>query len=553
VNAAAQWTVLVTDRVLESGLAPLRDDGRFQVVKIDDSSTDEFREALKTAHGLVVRSATKVRKELLDQAPELRVVGRAGVGVDNIDLEAATAKGIVVMNSAEASTISTAEHAFALMMALARNIGPAYATMREGGWDRSKYTGRQLAGKTLGVVGFGRIGQTVAARALAFDMNVVAFDPLISAPTMMEGRVRMFQDFEEMLPLADILTFHVPLTDRTRGMLGAEQFRERCKPGVLVVNAARGGVIDEPALLEALDAGQCGGAAVDVYPTEPPPSDDPLRAHPKVLTTPHLGASTKEAQQAVSVAAAEQLLAFLRGEGVRGAVNAGDLRVDLDPVQAAFVDLAARMAKLISPMVTRGFSEIRLTVEGRQIACAAGTIERTALMHLLQPHFENQLNIINVASMAEERGIAVKVQTSDEPSDRGSQVTLEIVGPRGAVDRETHPADQTRRIVGRVYDDLRPRVVEINGYHMDMIPAGSMVLIQNEDRPGMVARVGAELGQAEINIADMHISRRDRTALMLLHVDNPPSADLPSRLTSNPGILKCALVELPPEPGSRGG
>ncbi|NJL30203.1 MAG: hypothetical protein HC898_00455 [Phycisphaerales bacterium] len=371
----------------------------------------------------------------------LKAIARAGVGVDNIDLEAATEKGVLVMNSAEASTLSTAEHAFTLLMALCRQIGPAYQTMFTGGWDRNKFMGRQLHGKTLGVVGFGRIGRTVAERALAFGMTVVAYDPLINVPTMLDGRVKIYRVFTEMLPHVDMLTFHVPLTDETRGMLNEETFKLSRK-GVLVVNAARGGVIDEVGLLKALESGQCGGAGLDVYTTEPPPADFALRKHPKVLCTPHLGASTHEAQQAVSIAAAEQLLEYLRGQGIRGAVNAGGIKVDLTPVQQAFVDLVQRMASLISPMITRGMAGITLELTGKELAPAAATIQRVALVRLLQSRFDVPVNIVSVVNTAEQRGIQLQVITNDDPSGpraSGPQIALEIKGPPGSA-RSQHAA-----------------------------------------------------------------------------------------------------------------
>ncbi|HEX7008355.1 MAG TPA: NAD(P)-dependent oxidoreductase, partial [Phycisphaeraceae bacterium] len=391
----------------------------------------------------------------------------------------------------------------------------------------------------------------VAERAIALGMTVLAYDPFIATDTAMDGKVRMVRPFTDLLPQVDVVSFHVPLTDETRGLLNSQTFK-LCRKGVLVVNAARGGVVDEEALVEAIDSGICGGAALDVYTTEPPPADSPLRRHPRILCTPHLGASTEEAQQAVSVDAAAACLAYLRGEGIRGAVNAGGVRVDLDPTQRAFVDLAARMAELISPMITRGIASVTIEVAGTQLSPAAGTIERTALVGLLKSHLDTPLNVINIGHIAQQRGIRTRTVTVEQEAVEVPQLTIEVQGPPGAVDASTPAADRTRRIVGRVYDDHKPRVVEINGYRMDMVPAGSMLLVQNEDRPGMIGLVGNVMGEAQVNIADMSISRRPtdgkHTALMVLKLDAEASDAVLEQLKARPGIIKVAKVMLPPEP-----
>ncbi len=537
------FRILAADKLAQEGLAFIESQPDAELVNKPGLSEDEYAAIVGEHDAMIVRSGIQVTEKILANPGRLKVIARAGVGVDNIDLKAATAQGILVVNTAEASTITTAEHAFALMMALLRNIGPAHGTMAAGGWDRGKYQGRQLCGKTLGVIGFGRIGQTVAERALAFGMEVVAFDPFINAETMLDGRVRMFTDFAEMVPHADVLTFHVPLNDATRGMLNAQTFA-LCRDGVYVVNAARGGVVDESDLMRALESGKCAGAALDVFTAEPPPADSPLRKHPHLLTTPHLGASTREAQQAVSVDAAAACLAYLRGEGIQGAVNAGGLKIDLTPMQGRYVDLARRMARLISPMITRGIACVTIEVVGKDLAGGASMIERQALVCLLQDYLSDPVNIINVNEVAERRGIKVRTVQSEDDKLPGGQLTVEVTGPAGATDPTTPAADQTRRIVGRVYDDHQPRVIEINRYHMDMVPTGHMAFVLNEDRPGMIGIVGAEFGEAGVNIADMTISRRDDTAMMVLKLDAEAPEALLNRLKARPGILKAAAVQL---------
>lgn len=551
LTATQTFTILAADKLAQQGLDWINAQPDAELLNRPGLTEDEYGHLLSQGgiHAMIVRSGINVTAKVLENPGDLKIIARAGVGVDNIDLQAATDKGILVVNTAEASTITTAEHAFALMIALLRNIGPAYKTMSAGGWDRSKFKGRQLSGMTLGVVGFGRIGQTMANRALAFGMNVVAFDPVFNSPTALDGQVKMYTDFAEMLPHVDVLSFHVPLNDHTRGMLNNEMFA-KCKDGVFVVNAARGGVIDEDAIIPALESGKCGGAAIDVYSSEPPAEDSPLRSHPKLLVTPHLGASTQEAQTAVSSDAAIACMAYLRGEGIKGAVNAGNLRVDLDPTQNGFVDLASRMAALVSPMITRGIATVTLELAGKHLHKASGTVERAAMVGLLREHLADPVNMINVAQVAEQRGIKIKTATIDEPTQAGPSLTIEVHGPDGAVDPGTHAMDKTRRIVGRVYEDLKPRVVEINGYQMDMTPAGTMVLLQNDDTPGMIGAVGSAFGNAKVNIADMTISRRDQgdgksTALMTLKVDGEPPAGLIGQLNDTPGVLKVAVVKLP--------
>jgi D-3-phosphoglycerate dehydrogenase len=525
--------ILVADKLAKEGLDYLQNAGDVAVDVKVGLSEDELAAVVGEYDGLIVRSGAQVTAKVLAEPGRLRGVCRAGVGVDNIDLPAATSRGVLVMNSAEATTITTAELAFSLLMALARNIGPAYKSMTEGAWDKSKFVGRQLGGKTLGVVGFGRIGRTVAERALAFDMKVLAFDPLFAAATACDGRVKMFRNVDDMLGECDFLSFHCPLNDQTRGMLNPQRFA-LCKDGVLVVNAARGGIVDTEALIEALDSGKCGGAAIDVFEEEPLPGDSPLRTHPKIVTTPHLGASTAEAQAAVSKDACAQLLEYLRGEGLRGAVNIAGVRFDLDPVQMQFVDLAQRMGMLIAPMCEEGVGTVTVTVIGSQLRGAASTVERMAAVALLTGQVDPPVNVINVGVVAEERGIKLK-SVAQEDGGEVQRLVIEVEG-----------GTTVRRIVGTVYADGQPRILQIGSYHMDIVPGGPMILLLNQDQPGMIGLVGTEMGNAGVNIADMAITRAGDTAMMLINIDEMPANDIIDTIKRRPGILKVAAVMLPP-------
>ena len=534
--------ILIADKLDPAGGEYLAAQDGVVVTNQTGLGNDELVAALADHDGVVVRSAVKITADLLDAAmtipgSRLRGIARAGVGVDNINLDSATKYGIAVMNSASASTITTAEHAFALMIALARNIAPASAVMNAGGWDRNKFVGLQLHGRTLGGVGMGRIGQTMASRALAFGMKVLGFDPFINAESALDGQVTMLGSFDDLIASVDIVSFHVPRTDQTTGMLSKTQF-EKARPGLLVINASRGGIVDEKALIEALDAGICAGAAIDVYPTEPPPADDPLRTHEKVLTTPHLGASTVEAQEAVAVNACHALLTYLRGEGLEGAVNVGGLDLALSTRQRAFVDLAERMTLLLQAATNmQGLKSVRITLKGETLAGKADTIARLSLTSILNRHVEQPVTIINVSMIAEQRGITHEtIIASDIGEDR---LAIELTG----TDSTPH------RVEGAIYDDNLPRVTNLDGYALDMITSGPMVLLTNADQPGRIGLVGKIFGDAKVNIAEMVIGRKPEdspgdVAMMILKLDASPGDDALQTLREAEGILHVAAVEL---------
>jgi D-3-phosphoglycerate dehydrogenase len=535
--------ILIADKLAPQGAAFLQTLDDTEVTVRAGLAGDDLAGALRDHDGVVVRSAVKVTGPVLDRCAErpgwrLRAIARAGVGVDNIDLEAATRLGIAVMNSASATTITTAEHTFALMIALARNIPWAYATMTGGGWDRSRFVGRQLHGRTLGVVGLGRIGSGLAERALAFGMKVRAYDPFINAEAAMEGRVPLCGSFEELLVDADIVSFHVPKTGQTTHIMNAAAFG-KAKPGLLVINASRGGIVDEAALLEALENGRCAGAALDVYDPEPLREDSPLRGHPRILTTPHLGASTAEAQEAVAVDACRALVTYLRGQGMVGAVNAGGLSLDLTERHRRFVDLSARMIALLEAAVgLQGLKRVRFTARGETITGRADTIGRFALAELLGRHLHDPVSIINAGLIARQRHIDTETVIAADHGEDRLAIDIEADG-------------ETRRVEGAIYADDVPRVTSLDGYTMDMVPAGHMVLLTNTDEPGRIGLVGRILGEASVNIAEMVIGRKreeaDKTiAMMILKLDEAPSAKLMEQLRTGPGILSAAAVELPP-------
>lgn len=537
--------ILVADKLAEDGLAYLKQTGFDFDVKVG-LKEDELAGEVGKYDALIVRSGAKVTAKVLANPGSLKAIARAGVGVDNIDLDAATAKGILVLNTAEASTLSTAEHALALMYALARKIPQAHTSLRTGALDwkkRSMYQGTQLAGKTLGVVGMGRIGRTVATRALAMDMTVLGFDPYFQAETALDGRVRMVKDFDDFLGQIDVITFHVPGGEGTRHLLNRDRLFNKCRPNLLVVNDARGEVVDEFALAEALKERKIAGAAVDVFQTEPPAKDHPLFGVENAVLTPHLGASTDEAQTAVSVDACKAIVAYLKTGEIRGAVNAGGIRLDLAPDEAPFAKLAVRIGRLLSAYGEGGFKTITLRASGTRAPKLMNTLLRLAAVELLREHLDTPVNVINVEHLARSRGIElVQVHEPEPPAGLvGDIVGIRIDLGSGA----------SHRILGTAYADGLPRVLRIDNFNMDMIPEGQMVLIENKDQPGMIGHVGTTFGDAGVNIADMTITRHVATdgtahALMLLKVDSAPSTEVVERLRKHPGLLRVKTVACPP-------
>ena len=536
--------ILVADQLAKEGLELLMESG----ITFDEKiglKEDQLAAETPNYDAMIVRSGAKVTAKVMENPGKLKVIARAGVGVDNIHLPTATAKGILVLNTAAASTLSTAEHALALMMSLARKIPWADAHVKAGPekWSKAKYQGTQLAGKTLGIVGLGRIGQTVATRALAMEMNVVGFDPFYTAETALEGRVKLVRDFDEFLGQIDVITFHVPGGEGTKHLLNRDRLFNKCKPTLLVINDARGEVVDEFALADALTEKKVAGAAIDVFIKEPTPADHPLLKAPNCVLTPHLGAQTDEAQTAVSVEACKAIIAYLTSGEIRGAVNAGGIKLDLPPDELPFTKLASRIGGLLAGLMAGGYKTITLRASGSRATKHMNTLLRLAAVELLKPHLgEGSVNVINVEHLARARGVdLVAIHEQAPPSGLvGDVVGIRAEGPEGS-----------HRILGTVYADGLPRVLRIDNYAMDMIPEGNMVAIQNDDRPGMIGVVGTSFGDAKVNIADMVISRDfdkagKATALQVIKTDSTPDAKLLAHLKSQPGILKVQAVQLPP-------
>jgi D-3-phosphoglycerate dehydrogenase len=540
------YRVLIVDELAPEGHQFFTDRGISYDVKLD-LKEDEVVAIAPTYDAIVCRSGLKkpATTKFLANPGQLKAIARAGVGVDNIDLTAATNAGVLVLNTAEASTLSTAEHAIALMFAVARKIPAADAHVRSGQWKRNNYQGTQLAGKTLGVVGLGRIGRTVATRALAMEMNVIGFDPFYTAATALDGKVTMIKDFDEFLSRIDVITFHVPGGDATKHLLNRERLMTKCRPNLIVINDARGEVVDEYALADALKEKKIAAAGIDVYQVEPPPKDHPLFGLENVVLTPHLGASTDEAQQAVAVAACEAIALFLSTGEIRGAVNAAGLKLDLPDDEKCFAELAQRIGALLSGYHSEeGFKTITVRMSGPKAKKLLPTLVKLAAVELLSPRLtKGSVNLINVETLAKQRGI--ELIAVDEP-----QPPQGLVGDIVGVRVSSGDTGESHRILGTCYADRLPRVLRIDNYAMDMVPAGTMVLLENKDQPGVIGFVGNTFGDAKVNIADMVISRdvaADGTAraLMVIKVDQTPAPEVMETLRARSNIVRVRSVTLP--------
>jgi D-3-phosphoglycerate dehydrogenase len=502
--------ILVSDDVSESGLEPLRTAG-FAVEKKTGLKPEELREIVRDYDGLVVRSETKVTAALMDEAVRLRAIGRAGVGVDNIDVSAATTRGIIVMNAPDGNTMTTAEHTLALLLALARGVPQAHASLQGGKWERKKFIGVELRGKTLGIVGLGRIGRVVASRARGFEMKVLAFDPFV-APDQARDMELELASLEEVCARADFLTVHTPLTAETRGIIGARELA-RMKPEVRIINCARGGLIDERALYEALKEGRVAGAALDVFEEEPPSQDNPLLQFAEVITTPHLGASTREAQEGVAVTVAEQMRDYFQTGALRGAVNAPALGAQELHTLSPYLVLAERLGRFHAQLLDEAVREVRIEYAGELAELEAAPVTRAFLAGLLRD-MSARVNVVNAFLIAEERGITVtNSYTRGATNDLTPAITTRV---------QTTGGEQT--VSGALFGSNGDgRITEINGFRIEAIPSGHMVVTRNHDVPGVIGRVGTILGAHGVNIGRFHLGRRERggEAMAVIETDAP--------------------------------
>ena len=527
--------ILICDNLESQGLDLLRQAG----IELDERTGlkgDALKVAIRAADGVIVRSATKITADLLDDPGKLRAIVRAGVGVDTIDVASATRKGVVVMNTPGGNTFSTAEHTITLLMSLSRNIPAADASLRAGKWERNKFVGTQLAGKTLGVVGLGRIGREVARRAAGLDMKIIGFDPFLSPERASQLGIEAVADIEHLLPRCDYLTVHTPLTDETRNLLDAARLA-RMRKGARIINCARGGIINEEALAEALKSGHLAGAALDVFVQEPPPADHPLLKLPNVVVTPHLGASTYEAQLSVALEAAQLLIDFLQKGVIQHAVNMVAVdRAEMEELRL-YIDMARRLGLLHAQMCQGAIRKAELFYRGEVARRSTRLLTAAFAAGLLEYRLDQQVNIVNATLLARERGIEIVEQSNPKKGDLSTLIRADVT-----TDKKSYTA------AGSVFGNQFLRLVQVGPYPLDTYLDGVLLLFTHRDVPGLIGFIGTILGKHNVNIAQMTVGRQapGGEAIAVLNLDSQPPDEALQEVRTHPKISSLSVVKLPP-------
>jgi D-3-phosphoglycerate dehydrogenase len=527
--------VLVADNLESAGLDLLRRAG-LEVDARAGLTGDELKRALQAAEGVIVRSGARITAAMLDPPGKLKAIVRAGVGVDNIDLAAATRRGIVVMNTPGGNTLSTAEQTLALLLALVRHTPAAVSSVKAGRWERGMFTGTQLAGKTLGIIGLGRIGREVAKRALGLDMHVIGYDPMLPTERVAALGIEPAPDLDAVLVHCDVLTVHVPFTDQTKGMIGMKELA-RMKKGARVINCARGGIIDETALAEALTSGHLAGAGIDVFEEEPPPKDHPLLALPNLICTPHLGASTSEAQRSVALEAAQLMVDFLLKGRIQAAVNMTPYeRAELLELRPE-LDVAYRLGLLLSQLQEGALRRLVLSLNGELADRNPRLLTPAFLIGLIAQRLDEPVNLVNVDLLARERGIEIEVRQSKTQGDFRSMLRAEV---------ETAGAklQAAATLFGKAY----PRLVQLGPYPLESYLDGNLLIMTHHDRPGLIGHIGVIFGRHEVNIAQMVVGRQTPggEAIAVLNLDSIPPLEALAEVTKHPAIRSLQIIKLPP-------
>jgi D-3-phosphoglycerate dehydrogenase len=527
--------VLVADKISPKGVAFLRQQPGLEVIEAYGSSPEKVLELVKDVHAIAVRSETKITAAVFAAAPLLKVVGRAGVGVDNVDVEAATARGVIVMNTPSGNTIATAELTFTHILCGARPVPQAAASMKAGQWDRKSFSGIELFRKTLGVVGLGRIGGEVAKRAQAFGMRVLAYDPYL-APSRAKAMQVEGVSLDELLKQSDYITVHMPLTDDTHYMIDEAAF-EKSKKGLRIFNCARGGIIKESALIAALKSGKVAAAGLDVYEDEPLAVDSELRKLPNVTLTPHLGASTAEAQESVGIEIAEQIADVLNGGVIRNAVNVPSIDAAALKVVGPYLDLGAKLGTLVQQIAPAQIASLRITYWGKIADLDVNAVTRSIERGYLRRISGEEVNFVNAPFLLQRLGVQAEVVKSAGDSGYTELMQVEAIAPDGTV------ASAAGTLIGK---GNQPRIVNINGREVEVLAEGKLLVLENVDQPGMVGEVGTILGKDKVNIADMSLSRLTPggTAYMVVRVDHEPSEAARKIIKGHPAIKQAKFVQL---------
>src|SRR5438105_779296 len=525
--------VLIADSISPRGVDELSRDGALEVSFQTGLTESELVKIIPEFSALVVRSQTKVTAQILNAGAQLRVVGRAGVGVDNVDVETATRRGIIVLNAPGGNTISTAEHTFSLLLSVARKIPQADASMRGKSWDRKNFEGIELYDKTLGVIGMGRIGSELSRRAIAFGMRVVAYDPYLSAGRARTLQVELVDGLDGLPRTSEFISLHTPLTEETHHMVDATRL-EKTKRGVRVINCARGGLIDEDALADALHSGQVGGAALDVFEIEPLPSDSPLRTAPNLVLTPHLGASTAEAQESVGIEIAQSIRAALLEGTIRNAVNMPNLDAKTLAIIGPHLRFGEKLGRFLSQIAPRRADSLNINYSGKVNEADTTAITRAALKGFLQLAGGSEVNEVNAPAFAETLGLKVSESRLSAPGDYTDMLELSAIGEGKTVS------------VGGAFFGATPRIVSINSRPVEARPHGVVLVLENTDRPGMVGRIGTFLGDHGVNIATLSLSRNQAggTALTVLNLDTAPTEELLRQIRASEDIHSARVIQL---------
>ncbi|MCW1928401.1 phosphoglycerate dehydrogenase [Bhargavaea beijingensis] len=531
-TAVKNAIILISDPLSEEGLQPLREAEGVELKIQTGMTPEELVKAVKEADALLVRSQTQVTREVIEAAGNLKVIGRAGVGVDNIDLEAATERGIIVVNAPDGNTNSAAEHTIAMMTALARNIPQAFLSLKEGKWDRKKFVGVELKEKTLGIVGLGRIGAEVARRAKGQRMSVIAYDPFLTQERAKEMGIAV-GTLDEVVAAADFITVHTPLMKETRHLINADRFA-KMKDGVRIINCARGGIIDEDALYDAIESGKVAGAALDVFETEPF-TGHRLLDLPQVIATPHLGASTIEAQESVAIDVGRDVVRFFDGQPVRNPVNMPSVSREVLAKIGPFFDLAEDLGVFISHLADKPLTEVNIRYAGDLAEFDVRPLTRNALKGILKRNLGTHVNDVNAKYLADSIGIGVTEHKSAQTKGFQHLITVEV-----------KTGDETHSVSGTLLNGLGERIVKVDDYVVDVVPAGHLLLIKHKDQPGAIGRVGTLLAEENINIATMQVGRSAEggDAIMMITVDNEVKPEEVSRLLKIEDIHAVRTIDL---------